>query len=129
MLLFNQKYWAQLARKEWLVKGDRNSTYFQRRVNIRRKKCENTKLKDDISIWIDDPLCIRQNFLLNYSERFKSLYRTPRTFLVLGLPSLITQQYNEQLTQLPTMKEIKKAVFEINHNKTPRSNGFSAGFF
>jgi len=30
MLLFNQKFWGRLARKDWLVNGDRNSTYFQR---------------------------------------------------------------------------------------------------
>ena len=30
LLMFNQKYWGRLARKEWLIKGDRNSSFFER---------------------------------------------------------------------------------------------------
>ncbi|KAJ8436279.1 hypothetical protein Cgig2_025708 [Carnegiea gigantea] len=45
--LNNWLYWGRLARKDWLVKGDRNSSYFQRTANIRRKKQEITKIKDD----------------------------------------------------------------------------------
>ena len=29
MILFNQKYWGKLQRKEWLINGDRNTTFFQ----------------------------------------------------------------------------------------------------
>ena len=129
MLLFNQKYRGRLARKDWLVKGDSNSSYFQRRANIRRKKQEITKIKDDAGIWIDEPRDIAQNFLLDYTEHFKSLYRTPRTIPALGLPCLISQEDNEQLTRLPTTGEIKKAMFDINPSKTPGSDGFSIGFF
>ena len=28
-LLFNQKYWDRFKRNEWLVNGDRNSSFFQ----------------------------------------------------------------------------------------------------
>jgi len=38
LLLFNQKYWGLLVRKEWLVNSGRNSTYFQRQANSQRKK-------------------------------------------------------------------------------------------
>jgi len=37
LLLFNQKYWGNLKRKEWLTRGDRNSKFFQQRAIIRRK--------------------------------------------------------------------------------------------
>jgi len=29
MMLFNQKYWGDLSRKEWLINSNRNSKYFQ----------------------------------------------------------------------------------------------------
>ena len=54
LLLFNQKYWGRLARKEWLVNGDRNSNYFQRRANSRRKNLLITKIKNDVGNWIED---------------------------------------------------------------------------
>jgi len=52
LLLFNQKYLRKLKRKEWLVNGDRNSKYFQRRANTRGKKKWVVKLKDDCGMWI-----------------------------------------------------------------------------
>jgi len=30
VLLFNKEFWGRFARKDWLVNGDWNSTYFQR---------------------------------------------------------------------------------------------------
>ena len=38
LLLYNQKYWGALKRKEWLVNGDRNSRFFQQQANTRRKR-------------------------------------------------------------------------------------------
>jgi len=54
MVLCNKKYWGRLTRKEWLVNGNRNSSYFQRRANTRRKKQHITKIKNDFGSWIED---------------------------------------------------------------------------
>ena len=61
MMLFDQKYWGQVRQKEWLVNGDRNTTFFQRRVNTRRKKKLIIKLCDDDGIWINEQHAIREN--------------------------------------------------------------------
>ena len=53
LLLFHLKYWGRLARKKWLVNGDRNSKYFQRRANTQRKKLLITKIKNDVGNWIE----------------------------------------------------------------------------
>ena len=74
-------------------------------------------MKGDASVWIDDPLGIRQKFIADYTERFRSVYQNPKILPALGLPAIITQQDNEILNQLPTNVEIKKAVFDINLNK------------
>jgi len=55
LLLFNQKYWGKLRRKEWLVNGDHNSQYFQQQANTRRKRKLICKLKNDCGMWIDNP--------------------------------------------------------------------------
>ena len=119
-----------MAWKEWLIKGDRNSSFFFKRGPTSvEKKQEITKIKDDVGVWIDDPLGIRQKFITDYIERFRAAYKTPRTLPTLGIPAMITQHDNEILTQLPSVEGIKKDVFEINPNKTPGPDGFNAGFF
>jgi len=68
MMLFNQKYWGKLARKEWLVNGDRNSKFFQNKANFRRKRKLVMKLQDDCGIWIDDHKLIAQKFISDYTQ-------------------------------------------------------------
>jgi len=45
MHLFNQKYWGRLARKDWLVNGDRNSRYFHQAMKARNRVLLLLKLK------------------------------------------------------------------------------------
>ena len=42
---------------------------------------------------------------------------------------MITDSDNIQLLKLPDFHEIKDALFSIESNKTPGSDGFGAGFF
>ena len=95
MLLFNQKFWRRFARKDWLVNGDQNSTYFQWQANRRRKRQDITRLKDEVGIWLEDPQDIQQKFMSDFISRFQSAQNIPRIFPHLGL---ITDQDNDMLT-------------------------------
>ena len=70
LLLFNQKYWGGLKRKEWLVHGDRNSKYFHHRATARREKKMVIKLKDECGVWIDNMQDIAAKFIFDYKARF-----------------------------------------------------------
>jgi len=50
LMLFNQKYWDKLKHKEWLVDGDRNSSYFHQLVKNRRKRNAVLKLRDESGV-------------------------------------------------------------------------------
>ena len=76
LLLFNQKYWGNLKRKEWLTSGDRNSKFFQQRAINRRKHKLVHKLKNDCGNWMDHQNDIAKKFISDYSERFKALQRS-----------------------------------------------------
>jgi len=129
LLLFNQKYWGRLARKTWLVNGDRNSSYFQRIVKHCHKKQLVTKIRNDLGGWIEDDKDINLKFIEDYSKRFKSNFTRPRIVPELGLPKLITQSINDTLIRLPTMQEIKSVIWDFDPNKTPGLDGFGVGFF
>ena len=44
LLLFNQKYWGKLKRKEWLANGDQNSRFFNKEQTLggKRNQCANS---------------------------------------------------------------------------------------
>ena len=54
MHLFNQKYWGNLAREEWLVNGDRHSRYFHQTMKARKSHKKIIKTKDASGVWIED---------------------------------------------------------------------------
>ena len=129
MMLFNQKYWGKLARKEWLVNGDRNSKFFQYKANFKRKRKLVMKLQNDCGIWDGDHKMIAQKFISDYQQRFKSMHNPTRVLPELGLPKLISNLDNNELIKLPNLDEVKTTLFSIDSNKTPGPDGFGAGFF
>jgi len=47
LFLFNKRYWGNLARKKWLVDGDRNSRYFHHSATSRKRGCSILRIKDE----------------------------------------------------------------------------------
>ena len=47
----------------------------------------------------------------------------------MGLPEIIIDENNSNLTKPPTLEEVKDALFSIDSIKTPGPDGFGAGFF
>jgi hypothetical protein len=41
----------------------------------------------------------------------------------------VTDEENDILTTMFTEEEIKEAIFQMEHNKTPRPDGFPAEFY
>ena len=80
LLLYNQKYWGEFKRKEWLTRGDRNTTFFQRSAGSRRRKKRVIRLKNDSDIWVDDPTFVATSFIsdilfgINRSTRENALF-------------------------------------------------------
>jgi len=128
-LLFNQTYWGKLARREWLVNGDRNSRFFQQSANARRKRKLVMKIKDDCAVWIDDHKLIADKFLTDFNQRYLSTHRNPRVLPDLGLSKLITDLDNDELIKPPNLEEVRTTLFSIDSFKTLGPDGFGAGFF
>ena len=93
LLLFNQKYWEGLKRKEWLVQGDHNSKYFHHRAMATRKKQMILKLKDECGVRLDNKQDIAAKFISNYKARFTTLGRGRNLNLDVNLPNNGHRQY------------------------------------
>ena len=46
-----------------------------------------------------------------------------------NMPSLITQEHNEQLMNLMSLAEVEEAVFQMEEEKAPSLDGFMVKFF
>ena len=129
LLLFNQKYWGKLSRKNWLVQGDRNTSFFQHQARLHKNRKTVIQLKDSCGVWINDPVSISQVFVEDFTRRFKSSHPSGRELSPLGLPHLISDMDNQNLIKMPTLEDVHTALFSMDSNKTPGPDGFGAGFF
>ena len=129
LLMFNQKYRGRFNRKEWLTKGDRDTSFFQRTTTECRRRNRVMKIKDVCGIWVDNQMYIAEKFITNYELRFKSAHQEKRTLPHLGLPNVISNTNSQTLIRLSDIEEIKQALFSIDSYKAPGSDGFGAGFF
>ena len=128
MHLFNQKYWGKLARKDWLVNGDRHSRYFHQTMKARKTRGKIFKIKDVSGAWIEDAHQIQNLFIRDFTSRFKSSY-VPTSPLLIDLPLVVSEEDNVLLLQPIQDHEIKDALFQMDKFKTPGPDGFGAAFF
>jgi len=126
MHLFNQKYWGKLARKDWLVNGDRNSRFFHQLMKARKSCNAIVKIKDSSSVWVDSPTHIQQLFVHDFTSRFKSLHPTPFS-IDFVLPLVVSEEDNINLVKPVEDHGIKEAIFQMDKYKAPGPDGFLSG--
>jgi len=126
--LAEEEYWSLISRNLWLKAGDRNTAFFHKQAQAR--KCLNTisEIKEDNDIHKDFEYIKKAAFL-----HFQSLYsedKDPNQYsdLLDVVPSVISQRTKETLEAKITKDEVKKSLFDMDPDKAPRSDGFSARF-
>ncbi|XP_071912229.1 uncharacterized protein [Coffea arabica] len=98
-LLREARYWRQKACIRWLKEGDTNTRFFHGQFKQRRVHCYIHQMKDKNGVWVDE------------------------------LPKIEDMAENEALQQVPTEKEVKKVVFQMNGESSSGPDGFTSSFF
>jgi mannosylglycoprotein endo-beta-mannosidase len=122
--------WYQRSKSQFILEGDANTRYFHSVANGRhRKKLIHSLVQDEGMIEVHENL---QLYITNY---YKGLFDSleegnfsmdeSRTD---DIPQ-VTIQENNLLTALYKEEEVKKAVFQMEHNKAPGSDGFRTKFY
>ena len=65
-----QIMWAQKAKKDWDLKGDRNTKKFQAVVRARRRRNQISQIKTQDNKWLSDHQEIEQHFVDHYINLF-----------------------------------------------------------
>lgn len=126
--LAEEEYWRLKSHNLWLKAGDRNTAYFHKQAQAR--KCFNTisEIKEDNDIHKDFEYIKKAAFL-----HFQSLYsedKDPNQYsdLLDVIPSVISQRTKETLEAKITKEGVEKALFDMDQDKAPGPDGFSARF-
>ena len=134
MLMFREEImWAQKARNEWILKGDRNTKYFQTLVKQRRARSKILHLKLENGEFTEDLEVIENTLVTHFKEQFtdiesRSLQEISEELQSLPIPQI--DHHQQQLLDMPvTNEEIERAIFQMGPHKAPGPNRIPAFFF
>lgn len=92
-------------------------------------KCIPLKLGDII---LDNELYVKQHACVEYYSNLHCTTENTCTSLDLiswVTPNLFSTEYNAMLSNLSTLKEVKKTIFSMNDSSTPGLDGLGGFFF
>lgn len=121
--------WYQKSRKDWIIHGDRNTTFFYQKTITRRRRNRIEAITNDAGQWLYETEVIKQHavklfstFYTEDSNDFQS-YPLKGCFLLLDVDSLM------RLNDLINDMEIRRAIFSMKPLKEPRMDGLHATFY
>jgi hypothetical protein len=129
VLHMEELFWSEKSKVKWHLEGDRNTAYFHRIAKIKNTTNHISSLMNG-----DVALNSSNEVSAHVVDHFSSLFTQAGSFVDNGLveeviPNLITDRINDMLTNIPSMEEIKSAVFSLNNDSAPGPDGFGACFF
>lgn len=128
VLAYEEDFWQEKSRIDWHINGERNTEFFHKMANIRfvTKHISVMKKDDQLLVNIEET----ESHVLDYYMNLFATNNNCDSFNIVNdvIPSLVLDDDNTLLTSLPTMEEVKQAVFDLNGNSAPGPDGFG-GFF
>eukprot|EP00253_Pinus_taeda_P015209 PITA_15209 len=126
--LAEEEYWRVKSRRLWLKAGDRNSDFFHKQSQARKKFNSISEIKEENNTHKDIQSIKNVAFL-----HFKILYSEKEgqgqtSSLVNEVPTLISARKNQFLEAEVTNDEIKSALFAMEPDKAPGPDDFTARF-
>ena len=119
------------SRINWMIQGDRNTSFYHVFALARRKRNHIASVMDERGQWITDGGKVREHF----RKGFVSLYTT--SFVEVERVPSFSVQWQVQLSEeercsldvTVTLEEIKEALWAMKPYKSPGPDGLHAGFY
>ncbi|XP_019225728.1 PREDICTED: uncharacterized protein LOC109207293 [Nicotiana attenuata] len=97
----------QKTQLQWFKDGDANSKYFHSLIRGRRRKLYIHKIKNEDGDWIYGDEAIGEAACDYFQNLFFGPGGTIREYLLSCIPSMITEEDNDNLNKDPTMEELR----------------------
>ena len=120
------------SRQLWLKGGDRNTTYFHKQTKARL--CFNMikELKDSDGKRIVEKEEIKDHVFQNFRDLYRDRDKVDplaQAELLSGIPSLITEQDDKDMSKPIMETEIKVAIWSLKADKALGPNGYTINFY
>ena len=122
--------WFQRAKTKNLLQGDNNTKYFHMVANGKRRKTRIFELEQEGEL-IKGQENLKVFITNYYKDLFGSSQRNNFSLdesKINDIPQ-ITEEENKLLTEMFTEKEVREAIFQMNHNKASGPDGFPTEFY
>jgi hypothetical protein len=122
--------WYERAKVKTLLEGDANTRFFHLVANGKHRKQLIYRLEDDngVAVSSDRLKCHITNYYKNLFGFPKQIEITSMEDQIHGIPQ-VSDEENEILIADFTENEVREAVFQMEHNKSPGPDGFPAEFY
>lgn len=123
-----EEFFRQKSRINWLNCGDRNTTYFHRKVKVNRAKCKVTSILGEDGQRIEGEMGVHREAIQYFSSL---LGQSGNVTAVYDVPVRRKLRSDQQLDMIREVSsnEIKAAMFSIGSKKALGPDGYNVSFF
>ncbi|KAL6570168.1 hypothetical protein OROMI_014682 [Orobanche minor] len=127
-LSMEEDFWRQKSNLKWMLEGERNSKFYHNIVKNNRQKNFTHSILDN-GQRITDPNEINNSAVSYFANCFAENDSQLDLIDNCVIPNIICNNVNSSLCSVPTIEEIKSAVFDIDGDSVAGPDGFNANFF
>uniref|UniRef100_A0A5B6YUZ1 Reverse transcriptase domain-containing protein n=1 Tax=Davidia involucrata TaxID=16924 RepID=A0A5B6YUZ1_DAVIN len=129
--LAEEAYYKQKARVRWLALGDRNTSFFHKKVNGNRARNRILSIMDCNGTKLEDADAVQKEAVSFFQGLLGSnvVCVVDEEKLARCVQYKLNDTQTVALDRLPTNQEIKEAMFEMAGDKAPGPDGYNAYFF
>jgi hypothetical protein len=128
LLLQDDAYWWQRAKKLWYKDGDRNTKFFHASATARKKANRIVSLEDDNGDKVTniEAMCsIAKHY---FSDIFKQRHDIMAP-VIEAIRHTVNVEDNHRRTSPFLKEEFREAVFSMHPDKCPGPDGYNPGFY
>ncbi|KAL2497861.1 Uncharacterized protein Adt_23411 [Abeliophyllum distichum] len=128
-LSVEEAFWKQKAGARWVCEGDHNTRYFHSMVQGRRIRSRIRFITSETGEVFDSQETIQPSAVSFFQELLSAAPQPVDPIRPDIIPRLVSDENNLQLNRIPTLAEVREAIFSIDPDSVAGPDGFSSHFF
>ncbi|XP_070045468.1 uncharacterized protein [Nicotiana tomentosiformis] len=109
----------------WFAEGDRNTSFFHNHANGKRKKIQLKRIQNHDGNWIESQERMVDAAVEFFHKQFTHEADHTSSELLNNVPSMVSCDQNIELCRIPTIEEVKAAVFSLSGESASGLDGFT----